>query len=71
MADPQWFYCLTHHVVEPYEAGKAADRLGPYVSPEEGEAPAAEVIEGEISSADRRGSMRWRSRSGAESKRSP
>lgn len=35
MADPQWFYCLTHHVVEPYEACKAADRLGPYASPEE------------------------------------
>jgi hypothetical protein len=25
-----WYYCLTHHTVEPLEGCKAADRLGPY-----------------------------------------
>lgn len=28
-----WYYCLTHHAVEPFEGCKSADRLGPYPSP--------------------------------------
>lgn len=35
MAQGEWYYCLTHKVVEPYEACKAADRLGPYASADE------------------------------------
>ncbi|HET6260182.1 hypothetical protein [Pseudonocardia sp.] len=30
MSDEQWFYCLKHGTVEPAEACRAADRLGPY-----------------------------------------
>lgn len=30
-----WYWCLTHHAVEPYDACKAADRLGPYATREE------------------------------------
>ena len=30
MPETEWYYCLTHHAVEPYEACRAADRLGPY-----------------------------------------
>ncbi len=35
MADGQWYWCLTHRAVEPYAACKAADRLGPYATPED------------------------------------
>ena len=30
MAEGEWYYCLEHHVVEPYQGCKAATRLGPY-----------------------------------------
>lgn len=33
-AQPKWYYCLKHHRVEPWDGCKAADRLGPYESPE-------------------------------------
>lgn len=36
-----WYWCLTHHTVEPYEACKAAERLGPYDTLEE----AAQALE--------------------------
>jgi hypothetical protein len=26
----EWYYCLKHNTVEPYEGCRAADRLGPY-----------------------------------------
>ena len=32
---PKWYYCLKHHRVEPWDGCKAADRLGPYDTPEE------------------------------------
>lgn len=35
MAEAQWYYCLLHHAVEPYEGCRAEDRLGPYSSREE------------------------------------
>lgn len=35
MSDGEWYYCLKHHQVEPYDGCKAADRLGPYGSPAE------------------------------------
>lgn len=35
MSEGQWYYCLTHHVVEPYGACKAIERLGPYDTPAE------------------------------------
>lgn len=33
MSDGDWYFCLKHHQVEPYEGCKAADRLGPYGNP--------------------------------------
>lgn len=30
MTEGDWYYCLKHHHVEPFEGCKAADRLGPY-----------------------------------------
>jgi hypothetical protein len=35
MAQGQWYYCLDHHAVEPYEACKSETRLGPYATPAE------------------------------------
>ncbi len=35
MADPQWYWCLAHRRVEPYEACRAADRLGPFPTADE------------------------------------
>jgi hypothetical protein len=37
MTDQAWYFCLKHHAVEPYEACKAIDRLGPYASVSEAE----------------------------------
>ncbi len=33
MAAGEWYYCLDHHTVEPYEACKSESRLGPYATP--------------------------------------
>ncbi|HEY6738763.1 MAG TPA: hypothetical protein VI076_07915 [Actinopolymorphaceae bacterium] len=33
----EWWYCLRHRRVEPWEGCKDADRLGPYASPEAAE----------------------------------
>ena len=41
MAKGQWYYCLDHHTVEPYEACKSESRLGPYPTP----ADAAQALE--------------------------
>ena len=41
MAQGQWYYCLDHHTVEPYEACKSESRLGPYPTP----ADAAQALE--------------------------
>jgi len=30
MAQGDWYYCMLHHRVEPWDACKAEDRLGPY-----------------------------------------
>ena len=30
MAQGDWYYCLDHHTVEPYEACRSETRLGPY-----------------------------------------
>lgn len=35
MTDGQWYWCLKHHAVEPYERCKAEDRLGPYATRDE------------------------------------
>lgn len=35
MSEGQWYYCLTHHVVEPYAGCKSIDRLGPYETEED------------------------------------
>ncbi len=41
MAQGEWYYCLDHHTVEPYEACKSESRLGPYATP----ADAAKALE--------------------------
>lgn len=41
MSESQWYYCLDHHTVEPYEGCRSASRLGPYPTPAE----AAHAIE--------------------------
>ncbi len=38
MAKGDWYYCLEHKKVEPYEGCRSADRLGPYPSAEAAEA---------------------------------
>ncbi|MGA4508229.1 hypothetical protein ACQB6R_04265 [Propionibacteriaceae bacterium G1746] len=37
----EWYYCLIHKTVEPYDGCKAGDRLGPYRS----QAEAAQALE--------------------------
>ena len=37
MAEGQWYYCLKHRAVEPYEACRSDDRLGPYATRGEAE----------------------------------
>ncbi|MFT4108483.1 hypothetical protein [Propionicimonas sp.] len=32
MAQGEWYYCLDHHAVEPYEGCRSATRLGPYAT---------------------------------------
>lgn len=34
MAQGDWYYCLDHHQVEPYEGCRRGSRLGPYPSRE-------------------------------------
>ena len=45
MADGEWFYCLDHKTVEPYQGCKSANRLGPYPSREAAEAALETVSE--------------------------
>jgi hypothetical protein len=45
MEQPEWFFCLRHHTVEPREGCKAADRLGPYPSRAEAEHALDKVAE--------------------------
>ena len=35
MSEGQWYYCLKHHAVEPYDGCKNVDRLGPYETRDE------------------------------------
>ncbi len=44
MAQGDWYYCLDHHTVEPYEGCRSATRLGPFPTP----AAAAEAIENAV-----------------------
>ena len=45
MADGEWFYCLDHKTVEPYQGCKSANRLGPYPSREAAEGALGTVAE--------------------------
>lgn len=45
MGEGQWYYCLDHHKVEPYEACRSATRLGPYASRTEAEEALVKVAE--------------------------
>lgn len=44
MSDREYWFCLTHHRVEPRDGCKNADRLGPYPS-EDAAARALERVE--------------------------
>ena len=35
MSDGQWYWCLTHKTVEPYQGCREDVRLGPYATPVE------------------------------------
>ncbi len=35
MSDGEWYWCLRHHAVEPFEGCRAEDRLGPYPTRDE------------------------------------
>jgi len=41
MTSGEWYYCLLHHAVEPYEGCRSEDRLGPYPTKED----AAQALE--------------------------
>lgn len=45
MAAGEWYYCLNHKTVEPYEACRSASRLGPYATREEAENSLDKVAE--------------------------
>lgn len=45
MLSADWYYCLDHHTVEPYEGCRSASRLGPYRTIEEAWAALAKVAE--------------------------
>ncbi len=32
MAEGEWYWCLTHHAVEPYDGCRSEERLGPYAT---------------------------------------
>ncbi|PVZ14152.1 hypothetical protein [Actinomycetospora cinnamomea] len=48
----EWYYCLKHHRVEPWDGCRAADRLGPYPDPETAE-HALEIARQRTEAADR------------------
>ena len=45
MAEGQWYWCLDHHRVEPFEGCRSNDRLGPYATREEAEQALDKVAE--------------------------
>ena len=45
MATGNWYYCLDHHTVEPYEACRNGIRLGPYPTPADAAAALDRVAE--------------------------
>ncbi|MFT4295474.1 MAG: hypothetical protein QM582_08685 [Micropruina sp.] len=45
MSDGEWYWCLKHRAVEPYEGCRAEDRLGPYPTRADAEQALAKVRE--------------------------
>lgn len=45
MQSSDWYYCLDHRAVEPYEGCRSASRLGPYRTIDEASAALARVAE--------------------------
>ncbi len=45
MQSSDWYYCLDHRAVEPYEGCRSASRLGPYRTIDEAWAALARVAE--------------------------
>jgi len=41
MADGEWYWCLKHHAVEPYDGCRSEERLGPYAT----QAEASQALE--------------------------
>ena len=37
MTETEWYWCLKHQAVEPYEGCRAEERLGPYATREDAE----------------------------------
>ena len=45
MADGEWYWCLKHHAVEPYDGCRSEERLGPYATQAEASQALAKVAE--------------------------
>lgn len=45
MAQGEFYYCLEHKTVEPFEGCRSADRLGPYATKEEAAAALDKVAD--------------------------
>jgi hypothetical protein len=45
MADGEWYWCLKHHAVEPYEGCRSEERLGPYATQAEASQALSKVAE--------------------------
>jgi hypothetical protein len=45
MQSSEWYYCLDHQRVEPYEGCRSASRLGPYPTIDEAQAALAKVAQ--------------------------
>lgn len=54
----EWYYCLKHNAVEPYDGCRAADRLGPYPDKDTA-ARALEIARERTEEEDRRDREDW------------
>ncbi len=57
MSEGTWYYCLRHKVVEPAEACRAMDRMGPY--PDRETAERAVELAGEVTEREDRRDAEW------------
>ncbi len=45
MAEGEWYWCLRHHAVEPYDGCRSEERLGPYATQADASQALAKVAE--------------------------